>query len=285
MMGKIKKLRKCFPAFILISVFVFSVFLCFLSIPSTQAADFKLPDLQIKGLVDLGPAYDCTGPDGKPQKCVPWIGQYIAGIYTYAIGIVGILAAVVLMIGGVIWITAGGNQTRIGEAKAWIGASLTGLILALCSYLILYTINPDLTKITPIRVNVVSDTDTQSEKGGCCIYNYNASETDIRCTSGLNITAKVCKDPPYDSTNFTQDAECYTAAQGAPETCRKVILSDGDLGCCVYDDNSGRRHHSKNRTKDWCDNLSIASKTYWVKTDTQCVQSEIGLPEGEPLPN
>ena len=72
------------------------------------------------------------------------IGKYIRAIYNYAIGIVGILAAVVMMVGGVMWITAGGNAERVGNAKSWIGASLSGLVLALCSYIILNTVNPDL---------------------------------------------------------------------------------------------------------------------------------------------
>lgn len=78
------------------------------------------------------------------------IGEYIRAIYNYAIGIVGILATVVMMIGGIVWITAGGNQTRVGEAKAWIGASLSGLVLALASYTILAAVNPNLVNFQPL---------------------------------------------------------------------------------------------------------------------------------------
>jgi len=93
---------------------------------------------------------------GNPIRCsFPWIGEYIAGIYKYAIGIVGILAAVVLMIGGVIWITAGGSATMISEAKAWIGASLSGLVIALCSYTILYYVNPSLVNFNPLGIKIV----------------------------------------------------------------------------------------------------------------------------------
>ena len=93
---------------------------------------------------------------GNPTRCsFPWIGEYVAGIYKYAIGIVGILAAVVLMIGGVIWITAGGNASRIGEAKAWIAASLSGLVIALCSYTILYYVNPSLVNFNPLGIKIV----------------------------------------------------------------------------------------------------------------------------------
>jgi len=41
-------------------------------------------------------------------------------------GIVGILAAVVLMVEGVIWLTAGGNVNKVETAKQTMGA-LTGL--------------------------------------------------------------------------------------------------------------------------------------------------------------
>jgi len=99
----------------------------------------------------------CTG-SGENRTCeIDWIGKYMSAIFKYAIGVVGIIATVVLMIGGLVWLTSGGNQTRVGEAKAWIGASLTGLIIALTSYIILYQVNPDLVKFRPIIIGVVSE--------------------------------------------------------------------------------------------------------------------------------
>lgn len=119
--------------------------------PITPNLQIKLPTLE-----NFSPA-SCTGT-GQNRSCsFPWIGEYISALYKYAIGVIGILAAVVLMIGGLIWLTAGGNQTRVGEAKSYIGASLTGLIIALSSYLILYQINPELTKLKPIVVGMVSE--------------------------------------------------------------------------------------------------------------------------------
>ncbi len=80
------------------------------------------------------------------------IGEYIQAIYNYAIGIVGILAAVVLMWGGVVWLTSGGSAERVKSAKSWIGAALSGLVLVLTSYLILNTINPDLVNFKPLKM-------------------------------------------------------------------------------------------------------------------------------------
>ncbi len=98
-------------------------------------------------------------PVAKDAKTV-W--NYIRAIYKYAIGVVGIVAAVVLMVGGIIWLTAGGNQTRIGLAKDYIAASLTGLLLALTSFLILATVNPRLVEFNPINVTTVEN------QNGCC---------------------------------------------------------------------------------------------------------------------
>jgi len=104
------------------------------------------------------------------------IADYINIIYKYAIGVVGIVAAVVLMIGGVVWLTAGGNAGQVSEAKAWIGSSLTGMILVLTSYMILYQINPDLvnikaTKITPIgEKKVVALNDKMAQTIGNCSW-------------------------------------------------------------------------------------------------------------------
>jgi len=144
-------------------------------------ANTSLPKLQIS-IPDLhfSPASPCPAPN-QNKTCYPWIGEYISGIYKYAIGIVGILAAVTLMIGGVIWLMAGGNASRVGEAKAWIGASLTGLIIALCSYMILYQINPSLTQFNPIGVTSIEKLDKTkpaSDQCGGCSTNYECKKID-----------------------------------------------------------------------------------------------------------
>ncbi|MEI6596812.1 MAG: pilin [bacterium] len=138
---------------------------------NTTMPYIKIPDvnlqINIPGLnLTKGSAITCTEKAGIKTCNIPWISEYIAGIYKYAIGIVGILAAVVLMVGGVLWIIAGGSATMIGEAKSWIGASLTGLVIALCSYLILYQVNPALTVFQPLKVAQVKK-ETIIATGAC----------------------------------------------------------------------------------------------------------------------
>lgn len=111
--------------------------------------------ITIPGLKKFSEPKPCA--DDSSKMCVNWIGEYIAGIYNYGINIVGILAAIVIMIGGVLWLLAGGNSSKIGEAKKWIGASIGGLVIALASYTILYQINPNLTIFKPLRITIVEE--------------------------------------------------------------------------------------------------------------------------------
>lgn len=90
------------------------------------------------------------------------IGKYIRAIYQYGVGVTGILAAIILMFGGLLWLTAGGNTGQVSEAKEWIKASLTGLIIALLSYIILLTINPDLVQLKTITIEPVNSANSNS---------------------------------------------------------------------------------------------------------------------------
>jgi hypothetical protein len=180
-------------------------------------------------------------PDGSTAM----IGQYIRAIYKYAIGIVGILAAVVLMIGGVMWIVAGGNSTMIGEAKSWIGASLTGLILALCSYLILATVNPALVNlktstITPV-ITTPTATTTTAVVTGCCVNTSNppasmckATEQSACPTLGTQAWYK------YDCSSDTMKNTCQqTASDCASQSDGTLCTPASPVTGSVYECSSG----------------------------------------------
>ncbi len=120
---------------------------------TTDAAKFKIPELQIEipGLAKFSQV-KCTA-DGKCG--VPWIGEYINGIYNYAMSIAGILAAIILMAGGVLWLISGGDASKITQAKELIISSITGLIILAASYIILFQINPGLVNFTPIYIDQI----------------------------------------------------------------------------------------------------------------------------------
>lgn len=86
---------------------------------------------------------------------LPWLAQYIAGVYKYGVGIVSLVAIVMIMVGGLRYLTAGGNASATGSAKQMISGAVIGLILALGSYTVLYTINPDLVSFRDLRIKLV----------------------------------------------------------------------------------------------------------------------------------
>jgi len=81
--------------------------------------------------------------------------QYIGGIYKFFVGIAGILAVFMIMFGGIQWLFAGGSSDKISSAKETIFGAVIGLILALCSYSILYFINPKLVQFGTLNISTV----------------------------------------------------------------------------------------------------------------------------------
>ncbi len=84
------------------------------------------------------------------------LGQYIPALYNYMIAIVSIVAIVMIMIGGLQYLTAG-SSGRIGQAKERIVGAVIGLIIALSAYTILQTVNPaTLQFATSLKIKMVA---------------------------------------------------------------------------------------------------------------------------------
>lgn len=130
--------------------------------------DLKFEDAQV------------SGQPGDYTISTPWTGNYVEALYAWGIGILGVLSVLTIAIGGVIWVTSGGNKSRVTEAKSWIGSSLLGLTLGLSSYLILTTINPDLGGVGWISISNVEPKDPgdykySTEDYSNSVYNQGSS--------------------------------------------------------------------------------------------------------------
>jgi hypothetical protein len=106
--------------------------------PGSAQADEADADPYVRSPVS---AYTLEQPFGGVSS-VKDIGEYIQLVYQFALGIVGIIAVVLIMLGGLRWVAAAGNESAIGEAKEIITSAVTGLVIALLSYTILFFINP-----------------------------------------------------------------------------------------------------------------------------------------------
>jgi len=60
----------------------------------------------------------------------------VARIIRVAMGLLGIIAVVIILIGGFTWMTAGGAAEKVEQAKQWIFAGIIGLAIILSAYAI-----------------------------------------------------------------------------------------------------------------------------------------------------
>ncbi|MDD3778143.1 MAG: hypothetical protein PHH52_02045, partial [Patescibacteria group bacterium] len=139
------------PLFILIFLFSLLV-VVFPATPLQAQIDFKF-QIPIPGLEGEMPVGEKEGDKMKSDL----LAKYIEGIYNYSFMIAGILAAVMLMAGGVIWLISAGNKSTISKAKTMITSSLVGLVILLLSYFILDTINPELLKKRDISIDMMKE--------------------------------------------------------------------------------------------------------------------------------
>lgn len=144
------------------SVFFLSIFLFLPIIIYSAEPRYKIPELQIPiDTVKLSEV-SCYIENGNEICEIAWVGEYIKGIYEYSVSIVAILATVVLMASGLMWLTSGGSQEKIGQAKNMIIGSIVGIILLLGSYTILNLINPELTAFPSISMGVIPELEGDS---------------------------------------------------------------------------------------------------------------------------
>ena len=62
--------------------------------------------------------------------------QTILNIITFVLGLLGLIAVIMILYGGFIWLTAGGNEDKVGSAKKIISAAIIGLIVILLAWAI-----------------------------------------------------------------------------------------------------------------------------------------------------
>lgn len=112
---------------------------------SMLAPAVVLADVTPIGSDDLGLQYGAsTGLGNKDIRVT------IASIIKTAMGLLGIVAVVIVLIGGFKWMTAGGNDEQVGEAKKWIFSGVIGLAIILSAYaLATYIINSLISATSP----------------------------------------------------------------------------------------------------------------------------------------
>ena len=102
---------------------VFAIIFSCLSLGITALA--QGPDLGINYASNL----NLAGTNQDPRDAA-------VNIVRYLMTFLGIIAVVVILFGGFKWMTAGGNEDRVAEAKKLIVAGIIGLIIVLAAFAI-----------------------------------------------------------------------------------------------------------------------------------------------------
>ena len=59
-----------------------------------------------------------------------------ASVIRIILGFLGIVAVIIILLGGFKWMTAGGNEDKVGEAKKLITAGIIGLVIIVAAFAI-----------------------------------------------------------------------------------------------------------------------------------------------------
>lgn len=227
---------------------------------TSEKPNIIIPHLEVKiPTVELSSSTCVLNEKGIWTCPIPWIGEYINGIYKYGINIAGILAALVLMGGGLLWLISGGDSSKITQAKNMIIGSITGLIILMCSYIILIQVNPDLVKIKSISMGYIlkdiipapvdsvefSKNCLPTNVGNCAVTNMSGFGEKAQQASGIcmaesggnasvhNPVAK-CTDangtvtgyPVWGLFQFNLSANTFVDASGTRLNCPKAFNKD-----------------------------------------------------------
>ncbi len=91
---------------------------------TASAASSNLP-------TNLGLDQTYFGQTGLGQQALQ---TTIANLINVGISLLGIITLLIILYGGYLWMTAGGNEEQVGEAKKWIYSGIVGLIIILSAF-------------------------------------------------------------------------------------------------------------------------------------------------------
>lgn len=60
----------------------------------------------------------------------------VGRIINVVLGFLGVIAVAIILLGGFKWMTGGGNEDKVGEAKKLLGAGVIGLVIILMAWAI-----------------------------------------------------------------------------------------------------------------------------------------------------
>ncbi|MFH1536398.1 MAG: pilin [Patescibacteria group bacterium] len=158
------------------------------------------------------PAYQLEVPLGNTTS-VTGFNEYIKIVYRFAVGLIALISLFLIVLGGIIWIIAAGNEQSITKAKTMIMSAIIGLLLALSSYVILYTINPKLVSLEAMQIPYIELYFGESGAYSSLLEPCSGSDWGDEC----------------------QQTPCGSICMKSGEYCRGIICEDSTTPVCAVD--------------------------------------------------
>lgn len=103
-------------------------------VPGLIIALLLLPSIAL-GQLNLGNVYLTNFKTGAGYGNAG-LSDIVGQIVQIVLSLLGLIAVVLILIGGFQWMTSGGNEDKIKGAKKLMGAALIGLIIVILAYAI-----------------------------------------------------------------------------------------------------------------------------------------------------
>lgn len=161
----------------------------------------------------------------------PGVTGYLGGLYAFLISVVGVVAMGAIVIGGARYLTSVGNPSAIEDAKHTIWSAIYGLILALVSWVLIGTINPDILVLkNPAMPWKAVGYNPTSLTPQCALPGGNGTvSTPCNCIDGAKVVTNITigktatkivmtsspPNPVNSAVNFTVNAVLTNASTGA----------------------------------------------------------------------
>lgn len=180
---------------------------------------------------------DCLSGNAENCDLVDMV-QLFANLYAFGVKYLGALALLLFVVGGIMFITSGGNQERVTRARSILVGTTIGLAIVLGSYVIVINIQKIIGTNSAYQLNPSSST-TVTECVGkpdgticngvdgnvyVCINNL--------CQNGENKTAIKTACEINQSGNCVNN--CNTTTCASPKICKPNLCNGGQTTqCCT----------------------------------------------------
>ncbi|HPL93098.1 MAG TPA: pilin [bacterium] len=162
--------------------------------------------------------------------------EYINKIYKWMIGAGLVLVGIMVTVGGFMYVSSAGDAKTVASGKKYIVNSLIGMLLLVSSYLILNTINPDVTTMEVLEVSTIEQKTMPT--GICaCDSNSDCPQANTYCMSSSDTTPfnpKVSSDVAEAlSSVFNIFMGVATLPMGVGTTIGPKIVAQGGVGAAA----------------------------------------------------